>query len=79
MVIDEAHYIKNPDAQRTRNSRRLLDKCDRAILLTGTPLENRLDEFRNLVAYLRTDLCGRCQRNLPTQVPSAGGPGLPAS
>ena len=56
VVIDEAHYIKNPDAQRTRNSRRLLDKCDRAILLTGTPLENRLDEFRNLVAYLRTDL-----------------------
>ncbi|MCA9172167.1 MAG: DEAD/DEAH box helicase, partial [Planctomycetales bacterium] len=56
VVIDEAHYIKNPDAIRTRNSRRLLDSCDRAILLTGTPLENRIEEFRNLVGYLRPDL-----------------------
>ena len=56
VVIDEAHYIKNPDAIRTRNSRRLLDSCDRAILLTGTPLENRIEEFGNLVGYLRPDL-----------------------
>jgi len=56
VVVDEAHYIKNPDAIRTRNSRRLLDSCDRAILLTGTPLENRIEEFRNLVGYLRPDL-----------------------
>ena len=56
VVIDEAHYIKNPDAIRTRNSRRLLDSCERAILLTGTPLENRIEEFRNLVGYLRPDL-----------------------
>lgn len=56
VVIDEAHYIKNPDALRTQNSRRLLDSCDRGILLTGTPLENRLDEFRNLVSYLQPSL-----------------------
>ena len=56
VVIDEAHYIKNPDAIRTRNSRRLLDSCERAILLTGTPLENRIEEFRNLIGYLRPDL-----------------------
>ena len=56
VVIDEAHYVKNPDAMRTRNSRRLLDSCDRALLLTGTPLENRIEEFRNLIGYLRPDL-----------------------
>ncbi len=56
VVIDEAHYIKNPDALRTRNSRCLLDSCERGILLTGTPLENRLDEFRNLVSYLQPGL-----------------------
>ena len=56
IVIDEAHYIKNPDAQRSRNSLKLLNSCERALLLTGTPLENRIDEFRNLVSYLRPDL-----------------------
>ncbi len=56
VVVDEAHYIKNPDAQRTQRTTRLLDSIERAILLTGTPLENRIDEFRNLVGYLRPDL-----------------------
>lgn len=56
VVVDEAHYIKNPDALRTERTSQLIDSCERAILLTGTPLENRLDEFRNLVGYLRPDL-----------------------
>lgn len=56
VVVDEAHYIKNPDARRSQRTARLLDASGRAILLTGTPLENRLDEFRNLVRYLRPDL-----------------------
>ena len=56
IVVDEAHYIKNPTAFRTQRTRRILDASDRAILLTGTPLENRIDEFRNLVGYIRPDL-----------------------
>jgi ERCC4-related helicase len=56
VVVDEAHYIKNPAAMRTRRTRTVMDAADRAILLTGTPLENRIDEFRNLVSYLRPDL-----------------------
>lgn len=56
LVFDEAHYIKNPDALRTRRSLALIRGCERTILLTGTPLENRLDEFRSLVGYLRPDL-----------------------
>lgn len=56
LVVDEAHYIKNPDAQRTKRTQQLIRRGERAILLTGTPLENRIDEFRNLVGYLRPDL-----------------------
>jgi superfamily II DNA or RNA helicase len=56
VVVDEAHYIKNPAAQRSRRTTRILRSCPRAVLLTGTPLENRIDEFRNLVGYLRPDL-----------------------
>lgn len=56
VVVDEAHYIKNPAAQRTRLSRVLIDRADRALLLTGTPIENRLEEFENLVSYVQPRL-----------------------
>lgn len=56
VVVDEAHYIKNPQAQRTIRTKRLVERSERAILLTGTPLENRVDEFRNLASYVRPDL-----------------------
>ncbi len=56
VVVDEAHYIKNPQAQRTIRTNHLIGRCDRAILLTGTPLENRVEEFRNLASYIRPDL-----------------------
>jgi superfamily II DNA or RNA helicase len=56
VVVDEAHYIKNPQALRTIRTSDLIARGDRAILLTGTPLENKVDEFRNLASYLRPDL-----------------------
>lgn len=56
VVVDEAHYIKNPDAKRTGRVRHFLENAPRAVLLTGTPLENRIEEFGNLVSYLRPDL-----------------------
>lgn len=49
LVVDEAHYIKNPDAQRTQNVVRLATNSDRTVLMTGTPLENRPSEFVSLV------------------------------
>lgn len=55
-IVDEAHYAKNPDAQRSRFTAALIASSERAVLLTGTPLENRVDEFRNLVGYIRPDL-----------------------
>jgi superfamily II DNA or RNA helicase len=56
IVVDEAHYIKNPQARRTIRTNELITRSERAILLTGTPLENRVDEFRNLASYVRPDL-----------------------
>ncbi|MFB8229435.1 DEAD/DEAH box helicase [Cellulosimicrobium sp. NPDC055967] len=56
VIVDEAHYIKNPNAQRSRNTAALLNRSDRAVLLTGTPLENRLDEFAALVKYVQPSL-----------------------
>ncbi|RMD80328.1 MAG: DEAD/DEAH box helicase [Lentisphaerae bacterium] len=45
VVADEAHYIKNPEAKRTRNTRYLLSRAEYGVVMTGTPLENRLLEF----------------------------------
>ncbi|MER7457496.1 DEAD/DEAH box helicase [Micromonospora sp. NPDC126480] len=56
VVVDEAHYIKNPYAQRSMRTEELIGRADRAILLTGTPLENKVDEFRNLASYVRPNL-----------------------
>ncbi|WP_460062114.1 DEAD/DEAH box helicase [Streptomyces sp. YKOK-I1] len=67
LVFDEAHYIKNPDAQRTRRSTALIHASERAVLLTGTPLENRIEEFRNLVGYLRPDLSISASELAPRQ------------
>ncbi|MDO8148736.1 DEAD/DEAH box helicase [Isoptericola sp. b515] len=56
VVVDEAHYIKNPAAKRSINASTIMKRTERAILLTGTPLENRLEEFANLVGYLQPNL-----------------------
>lgn len=56
LIVDEAHYVKNPDAKRTVNTRALLRRADRAVLMSGTPLENRVDEFRVLIDHIRPDL-----------------------
>jgi len=59
LVVDEAHYVKNPDAQRSKSVRELNKRAQRTLFLTGTPMENRVEEFRNLVRYLQPALADR--------------------
>lgn len=56
LVVDEAHYVKNPDTRRARSVAVWTALCDRVLFLTGTPMENRVEEFRALVRHLRPDL-----------------------
>jgi superfamily II DNA or RNA helicase len=56
LVADEAHYVKNPAAQRSRTLRELTDRAERVLFLTGTPMENRVEEFQHLVGYLQPAL-----------------------
>lgn len=56
VVVDEAHFVKNPDTWRARATLAQVEKADRALLLTGTPMENSVEEFRTLLGYLRPDL-----------------------
>ncbi|WP_427920184.1 DEAD/DEAH box helicase [Streptomyces sp. cg40] len=56
LVVDEAHYVKNPDTRRTKSVALWTEHCDRVLFLTGTPMENHVDEFRTLVRHLRPEL-----------------------
>ena len=59
LIIDEAHYIKNPDAIRSRNVRRLKEESARILMMTGTPLENKVEEMCSLIDFLRPDMSGK--------------------
>jgi ERCC4-related helicase/flagellar biosynthesis/type III secretory pathway chaperone len=52
VIVDEAHYIKNISTGRTRTIAKWLDRSLNVIFLTGTPLENRVDEFIALAKLL---------------------------
>ncbi len=53
LVVDEAHYIKNPQAQRTRNVRKMSEHAERLLFMTGTALENKVDEMISLIKMLQ--------------------------
>lgn len=56
LVVDEAHFVKNPATRRARAVAAWAERADRVLFLTGTPMENRVEEFRSLVRQLRPDL-----------------------
>jgi superfamily II DNA or RNA helicase len=56
MVVDEAHYAKNPNALRTQAVSEWAGRSRRAMFLTGTPMENKVEEFRVLVGHLRPEV-----------------------
>ena len=49
IVFDEAHYLKNSKALRTKRAKRLAKYCERVWLLTGTPLMNKPVELWNVL------------------------------
>ncbi|MCX5401045.1 DEAD/DEAH box helicase [Streptomyces sp. NBC_00102] len=56
LVVDEAHYVKNPDTRRSRAVAGWADRAEHVLFLTGTPMENRVAEFRSLIRLLRPEL-----------------------
>ena len=56
LVVDEAHYIKNPKAQRTANVKNICTHSDRLMFMTGTALENRVTEMVELIKILQPSI-----------------------
>jgi SWI/SNF-related matrix-associated actin-dependent regulator 1 of chromatin subfamily A len=52
LIVDEAHYLKNPKARRTRLVRAWAKLAKRKILMTGSPILNRPVELHSLLEML---------------------------
>ena len=56
VVLDEAQRIKNWQTKTARRVKSL--RSPYAFVLTGTPVENRIDELYSIVQYLDPELVG---------------------
>ena len=55
-ILDEAHAIKNSQTIRAKTVRKI--KAQGRLALTGTPVENRLQDLHSLFAFLQPQLLG---------------------
>lgn len=55
-IIDEAHYLSNPDASRTKLLNDVLDQIPKVWLLTGTPMTSRPINYYNLLRIVKSPL-----------------------
>ena len=54
VIMDEAHMISNPQAQRTKIVNDLCGKVERVWLLTGTPMTSRPMNYYNLLSLVES-------------------------
>jgi SWI/SNF-related matrix-associated actin-dependent regulator of chromatin subfamily A-like protein 1 len=54
VIIDEAHYIKNATAQRTKLINDIVKNTERLWLLTGTPMTSRPIDYFNLLNLIES-------------------------
>ena len=54
VVVDEGHRLKNKDTRLSVELKKI--KSKNRLLLTGTPLQNDLEELCALLGYLQPDL-----------------------
>ena len=72
VVLDEGQFIKNPSSQVAVAARSL--RARRRLVLTGTPIENRLADLWSLFAFAQPGLLGdqpAFRRQYPEQEPAA--------
>lgn len=71
LIVDEAHYVKNPGALRSQAVAQWGAATERVLFLTGTPMENRVTEFQALVHQLQPDVAARISAATALAGPSA--------
>ncbi len=56
VILDEGQYIKNPSSQTAQVARAL--RASHRLILSGTPIENRLEDLWSLMAFAMPGLLG---------------------
>lgn len=56
LVLDEVHYLKNPDSHRTKAVNKVARSTDHVIGLTGTPIVNRPIEIFNVLKLINPQI-----------------------
>ncbi|CEA02522.1 RNA polymerase-associated protein RapA [Jeotgalicoccus saudimassiliensis] len=64
LIVDEAHYVKNPDAKRSESVYEMSRRAEFAVYMSGTPLENRLEEMKQLISVLQQDIADKLSNEL---------------
>jgi superfamily II DNA or RNA helicase len=57
VILDEAHYIRNPDAQRTKAIKTI--HATARLALTGTPVQNKAEELWSIFDFLMPGYLGK--------------------
>lgn len=71
LVVDEAHYVKNPATLRSQAVASWAAEAGRVLFLTGTPMENRVEEFRSLIDHLQPEVALRVTATTALAGPAA--------
>ena len=67
VILDEAQFIKNPEAQVTQSVKQL--RANHRLALTGTPLENRLLDLWSIVDFIQPGYLGKQDQFTETYEP----------
>ena len=63
LVVDEAHYVKNPKAKRSASVNAMCQNAERILFLTGTPIENNVSEMISLIQMLQPDIAQKIKHH----------------
>lgn len=56
VIVDEAHFIKNAETGRTQRVRALIENKRDVVFMSGTALENNLEEMTRLMGYVNHEV-----------------------
>ena len=61
LIVDEAHYVKNKEAIRSKNVYTLTNASEYVLYMTGTPMENNIDEMKSLLGAINNEYIEKLQ------------------
>ncbi|SER90937.1 DEAD/DEAH box helicase [Salisediminibacterium halotolerans] len=64
LIVDEAHYVKNPEAKRSKNVYSIAEDASYILFMSGTPLENKLNEMERLMGVLQPAIAADITKNM---------------